>query len=354
MASQSSGTSSSSQVSLTSATAVAAPPPPSPVTSVLQNSLGATKMVSSTPSIGLQPSVTNSGSVSVPLHTTPTPMSTPPINKIAPISTISNTTPSTPLQSGGQTSVTTPSIPRAFVDGMTAMSQIPTATVPPIPQTSAPNMQNTQFRSSGPSVIQPIQSGPPKSKKGVKRKADTTTLLDSVSVYHQQSVEPKPSKMSTRRESGRPIKKPSKDLPDTAQHVSKPKKGKMSEQMKYCSQILKELFAKKHAGYAWPFYKPVDAELLQLHDYHEIIKHPMDLGTAKVSVDYILIIDFAIYMIHIFFFIIENKVKMENREYRKPEDFASDVRLIFTNCYKYNPPDHEVVAMARKLQVCYA
>lgn len=28
---------------------------------------------------------------------------------------------------------------------------------------------------------------------------------------------------------------------------------------------------------------------------------------------------------------------------------------MFSNCYKYNPPDHEVVAMARKLQVrtCY-
>lgn len=24
---------------------------------------------------------------------------------------------------------------------------------------------------------------------------------------------------------------------------------------------------------------------------------------------------------------------------------------MFSNCYKYNPPDHEVVAMARKLQV---
>lgn len=35
-------------------------------------------------------------------------------------------------------------------------------------------------------------------------------------------------------------------------------------------------------GYAWPFYKPVDAELLGLHDYHEIIKKPMDLGTVKV------------------------------------------------------------------------
>ena len=26
------------------------------------------------------------------------------------------------------------------------------------------------------------------------------------------------------------------------------------------------------------------------------------------------------------------------------------MRLICTNCYKYNPPDHDVVAMARKLQ----
>lgn len=77
-------------------------------------------------------------------------------------------------------------------------------------------------------------------------------------------------------------------------------------------------------NYAWPFYQPVDAELLGLHDYHEIIKKPMDFGTVKQ--------------------------KMDNREYRTPQDFAADVRLIFTNCYKYNPSDHDVVAMARKLQ----
>lgn len=77
-------------------------------------------------------------------------------------------------------------------------------------------------------------------------------------------------------------------------------------------------------NYAWPFYQPVDAELLGLHDYHDIIKKPMDFGTVKK--------------------------KMDNREYRTPQDFAADVRLIFTNCYKYNPADHDVVAMARKLQ----
>lgn len=41
---------------------------------------------------------------------------------------------------------------------------------------------------------------------------------------------------------------------------------------------------------------------------------------------------------------------MDNREYRTALEFASDVRLIFTNCYKYNPPDHDVVAMGKKLQ----
>ena len=37
--------------------------------------------------------------------------------------------------------------------------------------------------------------------------------------------------------------------------------------------------------------------------------------------------------------------------FRSPAEFAADMRLIFTNCYKYNPPEHDVVAMARKLQV---
>lgn len=42
---------------------------------------------------------------------------------------------------------------------------------------------------------------------------------------------------------------------------------------------------------------------------------------------------------------------MDSREYPDAQGFAADIRLMFSNCYKYNPPDHEVVAMARKLQV---
>ena len=128
-----------------------------------------------------------------------------------------------------------------------------------------------------------------------------------------------------RRESARQVKRVTKDLPDfLPQHSSKPK-GRLNESLKACGEILRELFSKKHAAYAWPFYKPVDTTLLELHDYRKVIKQPLDLGTIKN--------------------------KLENRGYESHLAFAADMRLIFTNCYKYNPADHDVVAMARKLQV---
>ncbi|KAF1641561.1 Bromodomain testis-specific protein, partial [Eudyptes chrysocome] len=166
-------------------------------------------------------------------------------------------------------------------------------------------------------------------KKGASRAAGTVTLCGVGWLFGGESspsatlLEAKAAKIPARRESGRPIKPPKKDLPDSQQHQTS-KKGKLSEQLKYCNGILKELLSKKHAAYAWPFYKPVDASALGLHDYHEIIKHPMDLSTIKR--------------------------KMENRDYHDAQEFAADVRLMFSNCYKYNPPDHDVVAMARKLQ----
>ncbi|XP_059920456.1 bromodomain-containing protein 2b [Gadus macrocephalus] len=123
--------------------------------------------------------------------------------------------------------------------------------------------------------------------------------------------------------SGRPIKPPKKDLPDSIQ-LQPARRGKLSPQLRHCSGLLKDMLSKKHAGYAWPFYKPVDATALGLHDYHDIIKYPMDLSTVKR--------------------------KMDCREYRDAQQFAADIRLMFSNCYKYNPPDHDVVGMARKLQ----
>ncbi|XP_068077204.1 bromodomain-containing protein 3b isoform X7 [Danio rerio] len=175
-----------------------------------------------------------------------------------------------------------------------------------------------------------IPTAQPVVKKGVKRKADTTTpttcaITASRSESPTAMLESKHSKVISRREStGRPIKPPKKDLEDGDVQQPGNKKSKLNDHLKYCDTILKEMLSKKHAAYAWPFYKPVDAEALELHDYHEIIKQPMDLSTVKK--------------------------KMDSREYPDAQNFAADVRLMFSNCYKYNPPDHEVVAMARKLQ----
>ncbi|XP_041974160.1 bromodomain-containing protein 3-like isoform X2 [Aricia agestis] len=230
----------------------------------------------------------------------------------------------------------------------------PPATHTGLPQqvaTQPSNFHVTQAAAQPVSTITTVplsQTQPAKVKKGVKRKADTTTPMGSsfegytTPTIDQQSGQ-KPAKISTRRESGRQKKagrvgedgfkmgglSPGVGATGAAHHSAitpqMPKgKEKLSDALKSCNEILKELFSKKHSGYAWPFYKPVDAVLLGLHDYFEIIKKPMDLGTVKHN--------------------------MDNRAYKTAAEFAADVRLIFTNCYKYNPPDHDVVAMARKLQ----
>ncbi|ELT92995.1 hypothetical protein CAPTEDRAFT_169335 [Capitella teleta] len=212
-----------------------------------------------------------------------------------------------------------------------------TNSAPPAPASSSamneydfpgtPPEESLSGSSSVMGVLPPSQ--PTKTKKGVKRKADTTTpsAVFPTAPYDPpyEPVANKPKSLNARRESIRQIKRPKKDIPeDHPQHSTKSKKMPLSEQMKYCSGVIKELFAKKHAGYAWPFYKPVDADLLGLHDYHEMIKRPMDLGSIRQ--------------------------KLETREYESPAEFAEEVRLIFTNCYRYNPPESDVVMMAKKLQ----
>lgn len=181
---------------------------------------------------------------------------------------------------------------------------------------------NSQFVNSSPNTVISVSAHQKTPKKsGVKRKADTTTLEPLLSSTPLE--EGKPSKMTTRRESGRPIKKPSKELPDLGTKKYPKKRVKNSEQMKFCNSIMKELLSKKYKDIALPFVKPVTTD--DAPNYFEVIKHPMDLQTVKK--------------------------KLSNHEYRNKEEFAADVRLIFTNCYKFNPPSDAIVLQARKLQV---
>ena len=46
------------------------------------------------------------------------------------------------------------------------------------------------------------------------------------------------------------------------------------------------------------------------------------------------------------------QAKLERGEYNTADEFANSVRLTFTNTFTYNPPDHDVVKMARQVEVC--
>ncbi|XP_055369443.1 bromodomain-containing protein 3-like isoform X2 [Betta splendens] len=153
-------------------------------------------------------------------------------------------------------------------------------------------------------------------KKTVQKRKDlspgTTTCMNKF------------SESKRRRESTGTVASPQSNIDERNSPQHDTEQSPLSEQLKYCENILNEMLSKKHAAYAWPFYTPVDTVALQLHDYHDIIKYPMDLSTVKK--------------------------KLDGGEYEHAQAFAADVRLIFSNCYKYNPPHHDIVTKGKKLQ----
>ncbi|NWH43402.1 BRDT protein, partial [Fregata magnificens] len=178
-------------------------------------------------------------------------------------------------------------------------------------------------------ALMPTAAPITKAKKGVKRKADTTTPTTSIFTASGESSATFNDRKAVKACRGEnecmiPNKLLKRYLPDSQQSPEILKKIQLPEQLKHCNEILKEMFSKKHAAYAWPFLKPVDVASCSLGEHQGITKCPTDLGTIKK--------------------------KMDNFEYRDIQEFATDVRLMFMSCYKHNSPDHEIVAMARKLQ----
>ncbi|EXJ77004.1 hypothetical protein A1O3_10161 [Capronia epimyces CBS 606.96] len=104
----------------------------------------------------------------------------------------------------------------------------------------------------------------------------------------------------------------------------RPKKKKYELQLKFCDEVLKEIAHTKH----WPinqyFTHPVDPVALNIPTYFQIIKKPMDLGTIRN--------------------------KLSNNVYEKAKDFEEDVRLIFKNCFKFNPEGDLVNAAGHQLE----
>ncbi|XP_026742261.1 bromodomain adjacent to zinc finger domain protein 2B-like isoform X4 [Trichoplusia ni] len=99
---------------------------------------------------------------------------------------------------------------------------------------------------------------------------------------------------------------------------SKKEKGsakKQKEQIQFCNAALRNLLCEMECHeHAWPFLLPVNTK--QFPQYKKVIKCPMDLSTIKR--------------------------KLQDNIYKCKEEFASDVRLIFSNCEVFNEDDSPV------------
>lgn len=104
----------------------------------------------------------------------------------------------------------------------------------------------------------------------------------------------------------------------------RPRKKKYELELKFCQETLNELKKPKHWAANQYFMAPVDPIALQIPTYFQIIKKPMDLSTVQ----------------H----------KLDANEYEKATDFAADVRLIFSNCFKFNKPGDYVFQCGKALE----
>ncbi|CAK1548954.1 unnamed protein product [Leptosia nina] len=86
---------------------------------------------------------------------------------------------------------------------------------------------------------------------------------------------------------------------------------KQTKELQFCKNLLCEMECHEHA---WPFLIPVNTKLFP--QYKKVIKCPMDLSTIRR--------------------------KLQESGYKCKEEFASDVRLIFSNCEVFNEDDSPV------------
>ncbi|CAI2356451.1 unnamed protein product [Caenorhabditis sp. 36 PRJEB53466] len=85
--------------------------------------------------------------------------------------------------------------------------------------------------------------------------------------------------------------------------------------------IVKEALKHKHS---WPFQSPVDANKLEIPEYHNVVSKPMDLRTIER--------------------------RLRNLYYWSADDAIKDINQLFTNCYTFNPPEYDIYKMAKALE----
>ncbi|KAL4712130.1 hypothetical protein ACJJTC_010991, partial [Scirpophaga incertulas] len=143
-----------------------------------------------------------------------------------------------------------------------------------------------------------ISRAPPKKPRNTKKR-DNKHKDNNTSIDLDQNMVPRGRERHGKRAAG------------AAAQEGETKRQKIQKELQFCKNLLCDMECHEHA---WPFLIPVNTK--QFPQYKKVIKCPMDLSTIKR--------------------------KLQEGIYKCKEEFASDVRLIFSNCEVFNEDDSPV------------
>ncbi|KAG9256625.1 transcription regulator BDF1 [Emericellopsis atlantica] len=138
-----------------------------------------------------------------------------------------------------------------------------------------------------------------------------------------------PRRASSNIDADRPKRTVRPPKPKEIDYGSKQSRRKLKPELQFSDEVLSELMSPKYHTLNQWFMEPVDAEGLGIPHYYSIITHPMDFGKIQR-------------MIH-------------EGEIHNTKEFDKNVRLVFSNCYKFNGPPvaGSVSALAKQLEDIY-
>jgi bromodomain-containing factor 1 len=183
------------------------------------------------------------------------------------------------------------------------MESVPSADLPVIPKKKAsPKPAPVQRR-------EPRAVAPP-----------TPTANAAESFALQTNGLPQIRRESTANRPARAIKPP----PAKELQYALPKRKEHQLELKFAEHVLEEIRGPKYAAQNSVFLAPVDPVALNIPNYRQIVKHPMDLGTMTQ--------------------------KMKQGLYGKASDVKKDFDLMIENCILFNPMGNPVRDMGVALQ----
>lgn len=180
------------------------------------------------------------------------------------------------------------------------------------------------------------EAPPPAATSGAITAAAATGTATGASSTSSGAAATKPSagsstarRASTNADIDRPKRTVRAPKPKDIDYTTKPSRKKLKPELQFCDEVLTELMKDKYSHLNQWFNAPVDAEGLGIPTYYSVITQPMDFGKVHR-------------MLH-------------EGQFSNWKDFDKNLRLVFSNCYKFNgPPDPaNVSGVAKQLEDMY-